>query len=82
MACAGQSTAESSRNPQDERRDSASYPDRRPELITTIINLTPIFVVGLFFAFVVDFSVDSARFALVVMVAALVVFFSGGLRSS
>ena len=36
---------------------------------------------ALFFASVVDFSLDSAGFDLVVMAAALTIFFSGGLRS-
>jgi hypothetical protein len=40
-----------------------------------------ILVFALFFVSVVDFSLDSARFDLVVMAAALAIFFSGGLRS-
>jgi hypothetical protein len=40
-----------------------------------------ILVLALFFVSVVDFSLDSAQFDLVVMVAALAIVFSGGLRS-
>jgi hypothetical protein len=43
--------------------------------------VTRILVLALFFVSVVDFSLDSARFDLVVMTAALAIFFSGGLRS-
>lgn len=50
--------------------------------MTIITKVTQIFEVGLFFASVLDLSLDTARFALVVMVAALAVLFSGGLRSS
>jgi hypothetical protein len=38
-------------------------------------------VLALFFVSGVDFSLDSARFDLVVMTAALVIVISGGLRS-
>lgn len=38
-------------------------------------------MLALLLASVVDFSVDGARFALVVMTAALAIFLSGGLRS-
>jgi hypothetical protein len=38
-------------------------------------------VLALFFVSVVDFSLDSARFDLVVMTATLAIFLSGGLRS-
>jgi hypothetical protein len=38
-------------------------------------------VLALLFVSVVDFSLDSARFDLVVMTAALAILFSGGLRS-
>jgi len=55
--------------------------DRRFELITTITRVTRILVLALFFVSVVDFSLDSARFDLVVMTAALAIFLSGGLRS-
>ena len=40
-----------------------------------------ILVLALLFASVVDFILDSARFDLVVMIAALAIFLSGGLRS-
>jgi hypothetical protein len=43
--------------------------------------ITRILVLALFFASVADFSLDSARFDLVVMTAALAIFLSGGLRS-
>ena len=56
--------------------------DRRLELITTIMRVTRIVVLALFFVSVVDFSLDSARFDLVVMIAALAIFFSGGVHSS
>jgi len=38
-------------------------------------------VLALFFISVVDFSLDSAQFDLVVMTAAVAIFLSGGLRS-
>ena len=37
-------------------------------------------MLALFFVSVVDFSLDSAQFDLVVMIAALAIFLSGGLR--
>jgi len=40
-----------------------------------------ILLLVLFFVSVVDFSLDSARFDLVVMTAALAIFLSSGLRS-
>jgi hypothetical protein len=55
--------------------------DRRLELITMITRVARILVLALFFVSVVDFSLDSARFDLVVMTAALAIFLSGGLRS-
>ena len=51
-------------------------------MITTIMRVTRIVVLALFFVSVVDFSLDSARFDLVVMIAALAIFFSGGVHSS
>jgi hypothetical protein len=62
-------------------RDSESCLDRRLELITTTTRVTRILVLVLLLASVVDFSLDSARFDLVVMTAALAIFLSGGLRS-
>ena len=50
-------------------------------MITTITRVTRILVLALLFVSVVDFSLDSARFDLVFMTAALVIFLSGGLRS-
>lgn len=38
-------------------------------------------MLALFFVSVVDFSLDSARFDLAVMTAALAIFLSGGLRN-
>jgi hypothetical protein len=38
-------------------------------------------VLALLFVAIVDFSLDSARFDLVVMTAAVAIFLSGGLRS-
>ena len=49
--------------------------------MTTITRVTRILVLALLLASVVDFTLDSARFALVVMTAALAIFLSGGLRS-
>jgi hypothetical protein len=46
-----------------------------------ITRMTRILVLALLFVSIVDFSLDSAGFDLVVMTAALAVFFSGGLRS-
>jgi hypothetical protein len=40
-----------------------------------------VLVLALFFVAVADFSLESAQFDLVVMAAALAIFFSGGLRS-
>ena len=56
-------------------------PRPETELITTTTRVTRILVLALFFVSVVDFSLDSARFDLVVMTAALAIFFSGGLRN-
>jgi hypothetical protein len=50
-------------------------------LITTITRVTRILVLALLFVSVVDFSLDSARFDLVVMTAALAIFLSGGLQN-
>jgi hypothetical protein len=50
-------------------------------LITTITRVTRILVLALLFVSVVDFSLDSAQFDLVVMTAALAIFLSGGLRT-
>jgi hypothetical protein len=63
-------------------QNSDSRLDRRLELITTIKRVIRILVAALFFVSVVDFSLDNARFDLVVMTAALAIFLSGGLRSS
>ena len=52
----------------------------RLELIATITSVTRILLLALFFASVADYSLDSARFDLVVMTAALAIFLSGGLR--
>jgi hypothetical protein len=46
-----------------------------------ITRLTRILVLALFFVSVVDFSLDSAGFDLVVMTGALAIVLSGGLRS-
>ena len=51
-------------------------------MITTITRVTRIPVPALLFVSVVDFSLDSARFDLVVITAALAIFLSGGLRTS
>ena len=56
--------------------------DRGLELITTITRVTRIPVPALLIVSVVDFSLDSARFDLVVISAALAIFLSGGLRAS
>jgi hypothetical protein len=61
--------------------DSESCLDRRLELITTITRVTRILVLALFFVSIVDFSLDSVQFDLVVVTAALAIFLSGGLRS-
>ena len=61
--------------------DSEACLDRRLELITTITRVTRILVLALFFVSIVDFSLDSVQFDLVVMTAALAIFLSGGLRS-
>jgi hypothetical protein len=50
-------------------------------LITTITKVIQILVLALLVVSAVDFSLDSARFDLVVMTAALAIFLSGGLRS-
>jgi hypothetical protein len=50
-------------------------------LLTTFTRVTRIPLLALFFVSVVDFSLDSARFDLVVMTAALVILLWGGLRS-
>jgi hypothetical protein len=55
--------------------------DRRLELIITATKITRILVLALLLASVVNSSLDSARFDLVVMTAALAIFLSGGLRS-
>jgi hypothetical protein len=62
-------------------QDSESCLDRRFELITTVTRVIRILVVAVFFVSVVDFSLDNARFDLVVMTAAIAIFLSGGLRS-
>jgi hypothetical protein len=80
LKCAARTTVSSS-VPNICSRDSESCLDRRLELITTITRVTRILVLALFFVAVVDFSLDSARFDLVVMTAALALFISGGLRS-
>ena len=54
---------------------------RRLELIATITRLTRILMLALFFVSLADFSLDSARFDLVVMAAALAILLSSGLRS-
>ena len=51
-------------------------------MITTITRVTRIPVPALLIVSVVDFSLDSARFDLVVITAALAIFLSGGLRTS
>jgi hypothetical protein len=43
-----------------------------------ITRVTRILVLALFFVSAVDFSLDSARFDLVIMTAALAIFVSGG----
>jgi hypothetical protein len=50
-------------------------------LITTITRVTRILVLALLFVSVMDFSLDSARFDLVVMTVALAILLSGGLRN-
>ena len=55
--------------------------DRRLELIITATKITRMLVLALLLASVVNVSLDSARFDLVVMTAALAIFLSGGLRS-
>jgi hypothetical protein len=54
---------------------------RRLELIATITRVTRILVLALLFACVADFSLDNARFDLVVITAALAILLSGGLQS-
>jgi hypothetical protein len=54
--------------------------NRRVELIRTITRVTRIPLLALFFVSVVDFSLDSARIDLVLMIAALAILFWGGLR--
>jgi hypothetical protein len=61
--------------------ETADCLDRRDELITTITRVMRIPLLALFFVSVVDFSLDSARFDLVIMTAALVILLWGGLRS-
>jgi hypothetical protein len=63
------------------RRDSESRLHRRLELITMITRVTRIVLLALLFLSVVDFSLDSAVFDLVVITAALAILFSGGLRN-
>ena len=46
-----------------------------------ITRVTRVLVLALLFASLVDFSLDSALFDLVVMTGALAIFLSGGLRS-
>src|SRR5580658_3337758 len=53
---------------------------RRLELIATITRVTRILVLALLFACVADFSLDNARFDLVVITAALAILLSGGLQ--
>ena len=81
LKCAARTTVSSSVPNICKCRDSESCLDRRLELLTRITRVTRILVLALFFVAVVDFSLDSARFDLVVMTAALVLFISGGLRS-
>ena len=50
-------------------------------LRTTIARVTRILVLALLFVSVVDFSLDSVRFDLVIIAAALSIFLSGGLRN-
>ena len=50
-------------------------------MITTITRVIRILVAALFFVSVVDFSLDNARFDLVVITAALAILLSGGLQS-
>ena len=50
-------------------------------MITKITRVTRILVLALLFVSVVDFSLDSARFDLVVITAALAILLSGGLQS-
>jgi len=45
-----------------------------------ITKVTQILVLALLFVSIVDFSLDNAGFDLVVITAALAIFFSGGLR--
>ena len=49
--------------------------------MTTITRVTRILLLTLLLASVVNFSLDSARFDVVVVTAALAIFLSGGLRS-
>jgi hypothetical protein len=53
----------------------------KKSLLATFTSATRIPLLALFFVSVVDFSLDSARFDLVVMTAALVILLWGGLRS-
>jgi hypothetical protein len=48
--------------------------------MTTITSVTRILLLAFFFVSVADYSLDNARFDLVVMTAALAIFLSGGLR--
>ena len=81
LKCAARTTLSSSVPNICKCRDSESCFDRRLELITTITTVTRIFVFALLLASVVNVSLDSVRFDLVVMTAALAIFLSGGLRS-
>ena len=81
LKCAARTTVYSSVLNISKCRDSESCFDRRLELMTMITRVTRILVLALLFASAVDFSLDSARFDLVVVTAALAIFLSGGLRS-
>ena len=50
-------------------------------MMATTTTVVRILFLALFFVSVADFSLESAQFDLVVMTAALAIFFSGGLRS-
>ena len=81
LKCAARTTVSSSVPNICKCRDSESCLDQRLELITTIRRVTRIPVLALFFVAIVDFGLDSARFDLVVMTAALTIFILGGLLS-
>jgi hypothetical protein len=53
----------------------------RLELIRAITKATRIPLLAVFFVSAMDFSLDSARFDLVVMIAAVVILLWGGMRS-